>query len=188
MKYYLYSFIISFFLSLVTTPLIIKFSRKHSLFDKPGRRKIHDKPISRIGGIGLFLAFVIAFFILFHKIKISINFKIYYYFIALCLSFILGLSDDIFYIRARYKLLAQIVIAFIATLSGLLINQFTFFQLFSINFGFFSYILTMGWIIVFMNAINLIDGMDGLASGVVAIASIFIFIISFLMGNWLFYI
>ena len=58
MKYYLLSFSISFFISIVTTPVIIKFSKKHNLFDRPGVRKIHDKPISRIGGVGIFLAFV----------------------------------------------------------------------------------------------------------------------------------
>jgi UDP-GlcNAc:undecaprenyl-phosphate GlcNAc-1-phosphate transferase len=96
----------------------------------------------------------------------------------------LGFIDDLVHIRARYKLIAQIVVAFLAAYSGLLIDQFTLVNLFTIKFGYFSYLLTVIWILIYMNAINFIDGMDGLASGVVAIASIFIFIISLILGNF----
>ncbi len=185
----MYKFIIYFFssftLATITIPFIIKFSNRYNITDKLDGRKIHTEPISRIGGLAIFLSFIILFLVYILSVKkyILLPFNIYLYLTALILAFLIGFIDDIIKIRARYKLILQIIISFIAGLSGLLITEFSFFELFTINFGYFSYILTIIWIVIFMNAINLIDGMDGLASGIIAIASIFLFAISMLMKN-----
>jgi UDP-GlcNAc:undecaprenyl-phosphate GlcNAc-1-phosphate transferase len=183
MIFYLLVFLTSFVISLVVIPLLIKLSHRFNIFDRLDLRKIHGRPISRIGGLGIFVSFIITLSIYLRRVEVDVRFSIPVYLIALCLSFALGFIDDLVHIRARYKLIAQIVVAFLAAYSGLLIDQFTLANLFTIKFGYFSYVLTIIWILIYMNAINFIDGMDGLASGVVAIASVFIFIISLIMGN-----
>ncbi len=178
---YLKYFLISFFISTILNPLIIKISKRYRLYDIPNNRKIHSTPISRLGGISIFSSFIISFLLLMTKYKNQLTFNLSVYLIALSLSFILGFIDDLIGIRARYKFIFQIAVASIASSSGLLIKEFTFFKLFSLNFGLFAYPVTIIWILVFMNAVNLIDGMDGLASGIVAIASIFLIIIGIIM-------
>jgi len=182
---YVTAFFTSLLVSGISMPLIIKLSLKLNIFDHPNQRKIHPKPISNIGGLGIFVAFFISFLLFFclKRFEFPSTINIPLYITAFSLSFILGFLDDIFHIRARYKLIAQIIIAFIASLSGLLIVQFSFFNLITIKFGYFSYFLSIIWIIMFMNAINLIDGMDGLASGILILASIFIFSISIIIKN-----
>jgi UDP-GlcNAc:undecaprenyl-phosphate GlcNAc-1-phosphate transferase len=178
-------FISAVLLSTASVPLVIRLSRRYGLMDIPNERKIHKKLISRIGGLSLFLAFIIPFGVLvvFQRDLFGIPFRLGCYIAAMLLSFTVGFVDDLVPIRARYKLVCQVCTAFIATLSGLTIEKFVFFNFFQIKFGYFSYVLTIAWIVAFMNAINLIDGMDGLASGIVAISSIFLFVIGLLMQN-----
>ena len=183
---YILAFILPLSTSIIIIPLLIKLSNKHTIFDKPDLRKIHSRPISRLGGLGIFLSFIVTFYIFFliDKILLVSIFKPHLYFLALFLSFTLGFLDDLISLRIRYKLIAQIVIAFVASLSGLLIEQVNILNLFTIRFGYFSYIITVIWIMSFMNAINFTDGMDGLASGIVIIASIFLLIISLILNNF----
>jgi len=184
LRYIIY-FLSSSFISASLIPLIIKLSNKYGFVDIPNNRKIHKKPISRLGGLAIFISFLIVFSIILIKYynQLNITFNIKIYIIALFLSFIIGFLDDIKNIRARYKLIVQIIISFLVSLSGLSIARFTFFNFFAINFGLFSHFITIVWIVLIMNSINLIDGMDGLASGIVAIATIFLLIVSILMKN-----
>ncbi len=184
LNYFVY-FVLSMAISLLITPKIIKITNKHKIFDEPNSRKIHKKTISRLGGLAIFLAFIFSFvaFNIFFEKALKLSFNIYLYSIALSLSFLVGFIDDIVNITAPYKLLLQVITAFIASLSGLLIDQVTISKFITIRFGYFSYIFTILWIILFMNAINLIDGLDGLASGIIGLASIFIFIISIITNN-----
>ena len=182
-------YIISFFLSCALSFLIIpevKFiSRKLHLFDNPSIRKLHKIPKSRLGGVSIFLSFICTLIIilLLKKKIISNEFNIDLYILALTLSFVVGLIDDLINLKPLLKITGQVCVASIAWFSGLLIDQFTLFKYLSIRFSYFSFPVTVLWIVVFMNAINLIDGLDGLASGIVAIASIFIFVISLLVDN-----
>ncbi len=185
----MFTYFITFFLpltiSIIIIPILIKLSKKFQLFDKPSLRKIHKKPVSRLGGVGIFISFILTFYLFSLTKKITFisipNQPIY--FLMLLLSFAVGFADDLFTLRVRYKLLAQIIIAFITSLSGLMIQQITILNSFTIKFGPFSHIITIIWIVSFMNAINFTDGLDGLASGIVIISSIFLFIISILTGN-----
>ena len=182
---YFVALIIPLIISSASIPFIIRLSDKLRMHDTPSDRKIHKRPISRLGGVSIFASFAVTFFIFINMgyIRTEQFFQTHLYIIAFCLAFALGLLDDMVKIRARYKLIIQIFIAAVASISGLLINRFTFLTVFSIDFGFMAYPLTIIWIVVFMNAINLIDGMDGLASGIIAISSIFIFIISIMNNN-----
>ncbi len=175
---------LAFIISFLLIPLIIKISNRYSLVDLPNERKIHVHPVPRIGGLAFFLAFLVSFsiFIFINK-ETVFPFTMVYYFSGLLLIFITGFLDDIFHIRARNKLFLQIISALLVSLSGLNISELNLFNYYTISFGYFSYLLTIFWVVAFVNAINLMDGMDGLASGIVLIANIFIALQAYLNGN-----
>ena len=182
MYQYIQMCLTSFAISLFLIPLILLVSKKFSLYDRIDERKVHKGNISRLGGLAIFLGFFVAFMI-WQVPHNNFKFNIYLYTSAMFLAFITGFVDDIFHVRARIKLVLQIVSGILVSLSGLLINNFQVYSLFKIDFGFFAPILTVIWVVAFMNAINLLDGMDGLASGIVFIANIFIFILALTMNN-----
>ena len=113
--------------------------------------KIHNGDISRLGGIGIFLGFIIPFIIIINDLKLP-NVNIYIYIASLCLVFLTGLIDDIWNIRARYKLILQIIAGILVVMSGLTFKQLTFYNLFTVDFGILTYAITIIWVIMFMNA------------------------------------
>ena len=179
---YVVPFLISLAITGISVPLIIYISKSFNLYDTVNDRKIHDATISRLGGLSIFLGFIIPFFIFIFSTE-NIRFNINFYLVAALIIFLTGFFDDVGHIRARYKLLLQIIAATLVALSGLTISNLMFFNFFEIKFGFFSYIITVVWIVLFVNAINLLDGMDGLAAGIVFIANIFVFILANTLGN-----
>jgi len=104
--------------------------------------------------------------------------------VGIILAFLSGFIDDLIHIKARYKLILQIVAAFLAAYSGLLITNIRIYTFFNLEFGIFSYAVTIIWIVAFMNAVNLIDGMDGLSTGIVLVANLFIISISYMQNNY----
>jgi len=174
-------FLVSFLVSLLVMPLIITFSERKGLYDPSNDRKIHKGKISRLGGLGIFLGFACAF-VCVMIFDFTVQFNIPLFISALVLSFIVGFVDDIISIKARYKLLVQLLCGLLVALSGLQFNKITLFTNFDIQFGIFSYVITMLWVAGFMNAINMLDGMDGLASGIVLVASLFLSAIGWLQG------
>lgn len=176
------AFLVSFAVSVVTIPFVLFISKKFNFYDRIDERKIHNGNISRLGGAAIFLGFVIPFWFIAYP-RHNFDFNVAIYFIALCFAFLIGFADDFVNIRARYKLLSQIAIGVLVALSGLTVDSFDFFGLFKYEFGVLSGFLTVIWVILFMNAINLLDGMDGLASGIVFIANIFVFFIALLLGK-----
>ncbi|HPI88317.1 MAG TPA: MraY family glycosyltransferase [Spirochaetota bacterium] len=175
-KNYINYFLVAFIISSCSIPLIIFISKKFNLYDRIDERKIHNGNISRLGGLGICFGFFIPFIVILNSYTVSFNFILYS--IALSIAFIIGFIDDVYALKARYKLLLQICVGVIVCASGLIITELHFGDMISINFGLLSFPITVLWIVMFMNAINLLDGMDGLASGIVFIANIFIIIIS----------
>ncbi len=173
-------FFISTLISTVTMPLVIRFSRSVDIFDTPNSRKEHKDKISRLGGIGIFISFIITFFLFYRGMDFTFDIDIYL--IAVFVVFFMGIYDDIKDLKPKYKLAVQILAGIIVSFSGLRFDQLNFLGLFTIEFGIFSFVVTSLWIVSFINAINLIDGIDGLASGIVIIASAFIFVIAVMQG------
>ena len=172
----------AFIISSVAMPLIIKFSHKHGIFDYTNSRKVHTGDISRLGGLGIFIAFLPLSYYYLEENHSGFNHTLF--FSGLIIAFIVGFADDLVSIRARYKLLFQIAAAGLAAASGLLFNDFRFYTFFYLDFGYMAYPITIFWIIAFMNAVNLIDGMDGLSTGIFLIANLFIIIISAMIQNY----
>jgi len=159
-------FVLSFALVLGVTPSIIAWANKANHLDQPDSyRKAHHAAVPRLGGIPLFLVFFsICIFAIFMRPEEAWQWGI----ILFCntLLFAVGLWDDFKPLGAKVKLIAQISIAFLAYFLGLKISQISYpLGDYSISLGAWSVILTVLWLISVPNLINLIDGIDGLATG-----------------------
>jgi UDP-GlcNAc:undecaprenyl-phosphate GlcNAc-1-phosphate transferase len=175
----LFGLIISGCLSLVTIPLLIKIVHKYKILDMPGLHKRHKNPTPPLGGVSLLVTcwFTVGLILLFFPSQktIATN-SIIYIFLGHLVIFLVGLSDDLSPLAAWIKLLAQIACGFILFLAGLEVNLMTT-PFGAVEIGFLSPIITILWVIILTNAINLIDGLDGLAGGVSLIGAITLIII-----------
>lgn len=183
--YIVLAFFVAFLLTFSATPFIVSMSHKIGAFDMPdNKRKIHKKPIPRIGGLAIFYGFFVSTicFSILDKDLISIL-------LGGALIMCLGVSDDIKPIKARYKLLVQILAACIPIFFGVKISHLSIPSLFSkdkfiVLNSFFSNFITLFWIVGITNAINLIDGLDGLAVGISSIASTSMLALTFLLSEF----
>lgn len=166
----------AFLLNFLKTPIILRFAHKKKLFDSKDHRKLHDGNIPRLGGIGFFLSFclttgVLFLYSLFFNKELYSGLNIYFY-LSLIIIFLTGLVDDLKTVTARFKLVSQLVISVLICIGGYTIKEIPVpFIDYTIQTGVWAYPLTTLWIIGITNAINLLDGMDGQAGGVSAIAS-----------------
>jgi UDP-GlcNAc:undecaprenyl-phosphate/decaprenyl-phosphate GlcNAc-1-phosphate transferase len=167
-------FFVSFLTVMVLTPLVIKFAHKIGATDKPNHRKVHAKVMPRLGGLAIFLGVVAGFFAagLHHEKLTGIS-------IGAVLIIILGILDDKYELSAKVKLMGQIVAAGIVVSTGLTIDFISIPFMAKINLGIWAIPVTIFWIVAITNAINLIDGLDGLAAG---ISSIGIATVAFMAG------
>lgn len=175
MTTYLTSFIVSFVFVCLVTPILIKIGLKFGFVDQVNQRKIHRGAIPRIGGIGISLGTLLPIFLLCFFFTSGVTIKtpsnmLLYFGGGLAIS-LLGLFDDIKGINAKVKMLFQILIAFVATQHGALIESLPM-PWGRLELGIFGYFLTIFWIIGIINAFNLIDGMDGLSSGITLFSSL----------------
>jgi UDP-GlcNAc:undecaprenyl-phosphate/decaprenyl-phosphate GlcNAc-1-phosphate transferase len=168
------AFFVSFLTVMVLTPLVIKFAHKIGATDKPNHRKVHAKIMPRLGGLAIFLGVVAGFFAagLHHEKLTGIS-------IGALLIIILGILDDKYELSAKVKLMGQIAAAGIVVSTGLTIDFISIPFLAKINLGIWAIPVTIFWIVAITNAINLIDGLDGLAAG---ISSIGIATVAFMAG------
>ncbi len=174
-----FTLIISFIAAILLTPIVKKLAYKIGATDKPNTRKVHLKIMPRLGGLAIFLSFLIGVLIL--QPHYEFHWEILLGSFVIILT---GVIDDIKEISPKLKLSGQIVAAFIVVVLGDLNVEFVNLPFGGqINFGFFSVPLTMIWIIGITNAINLIDGLDGLAGGVSTIALLTIAGMAAVMGN-----
>ena len=164
--------------SLIITPIIIAVSKKLDLVDRPNFRKVHTKPISVMGGTVILFSFLIGIW-LGHPIEREVKPLI----LGAIIMYLVGLIDDIYDLKPYIKLTGQIVAALVVTLYGITIDFISLPMGPTIHFGFLSIPITVIWIVAITNAINLIDGLDGLASGVSAIGLMTIGFIAILQAN-----
>jgi len=176
MKTYLCVYLGSTFLALLITPLVIWVARKAKVLDSPDVRKVHLKSIPRIGGVAIFISAICLILpVLFLQNVIGdkfqdIQLKIITLLSAAAFMFLVGLIDDIKGLRARIKLMAQLTAAIVVCSVGIRIESVAIADWLTLNFGLFSWPLTLLWIVGVTNAVNLSDGLDGLAAGISAIA------------------
>ncbi len=177
MKTYIFTYLGSFLLAVCITPILIKIAFRFSVTDSPDVRKIHSRPIPRLGGVAIFVPSVVLtiFALLFSNILSADNLQAAQTKVVVLLGsasfmFFIGLIDDIKSLRAGLKLICQLIAAVVICICGIRINSITLSDWLVLNFGIFSWPLTIIWIVGITNAVNFIDGLDGLAAGIAAIA------------------
>ena len=171
------------FSCLVIVALIIPYIKKIAIhinaLDIPDARKVHTKPIPRLGGLGIFIGFLLGY-IIFGQNTIQMNSILIGSFIIV----LTGIIDDIKPISAKDKLFGQILASSVIVFYGnILLNNLTIFGL-DINFGIFAYPITILFIVACTNIINLIDGLDGLSGGISSIFYLSTIIICFFQNRF----
>lgn len=172
------AFIVSAIASVILTPLVKKFAIKVGVIDIPkDKRRVHKKPIPLLGGIAIYLSFLITVIIKRGNLTNSEKGIL----IGATIIVIAGFLDDKYDLKPIYKLLFQVLAAIVLVTFDLRIINIT--NPFSnsnpwLSTGILSIPLTLIWVVGITNAINLIDGLDGLAAGVALISSVTLFIIA----------
>ncbi|GGK01580.1 undecaprenyl-phosphate alpha-N-acetylglucosaminyl 1-phosphate transferase [Lentibacillus kapialis] len=171
--------LLTMLVSLIMTPVFIRFSKRLNATDKPNHRKVHAAPVPTLGGLAIFASFLIGLLILqpageYHLAIIIGGFAMIG----------LGFIDDMFDVSAKAKFIIQLGVAvFIVFWGGLQVEFINLPFGGEIEFGFLSSVVTILWIVGVTNAINLIDGLDGLAAGVSAIALFTLGVMAVIMND-----
>lgn len=178
-----FCFTIAFAISLAATPFVISLAHKIGAVDVPdSERRIHKKPIPRLGGLAIFYGFLVAL-LCFAKIDEQLRGIL----IGALIIVGVGIIDDVKQLRAIIKLGAQLLAAVIVVFHNVRITAISVPGFISetgvLQLGFLSIPITIAWIVGVTNAVNLIDGLDGLAVGVSSIASFSLFFIAILGGE-----
>lgn len=174
--------IIAYLLGIFIVPLVIYYSKKLNLIDKPNERKIHHGAISRLGGIAIWVSIMLTFGSLILLSYYPTGQGLSGIIVGGSLMFLMGLVDDVYCLNAKFKLFIQVAIATIVILLGVRIEEFYLPWLgYDVNLGFMSYPISLLWIVGITNAVNFIDGIDGLAGTIVSIAALAIGIVSLVL-------
>lgn len=171
--------ILCFIFTLLITFVVKKIAIHIGAMDIPNERKIHKKPMPRLGGLAIFLGFLFGY-IIFGQHSVQMNSIL----IGGFLIILIGMIDDVKPLNAKIKFGGQILAALVLILYGnFIIKDFT---LFGLNFDLklFAYPLTLLFILGCINIMNLIDGLDGLCCGTCTIFYITIGIIAIIKGNY----
>lgn len=179
----LLAFLMSLVICFFVTPPVKSFAERVGAMDIPdNERHLHKRPIPRMGGLAIFLGFVLS--LLFF---VPMTTQVAGLLIGAVVIAMMGAVDDIVNLKPVIKLAAQVLAALIAIRCGLVFDAISnpnfFAEETTIEIGFLSIPLTVLWIVGCTNAVNLIDGLDGLAVGVSAISSITMLIVSLFVSE-----
>ena len=159
-------------------PIIKKVAIHVGAMDIPDKRKVHSAPMPRLGGLGIYGGFLLGYMI-FGEQTPTMNAILIGSFVLL----ITGMIDDIKPMKASYKLICQFIASLIVVIYGnLILKDISFFGMY-INFGIFSYPITVLFMLGCINCLNLIDGLDGLAGGISTIFFLTIGVIAYCQGR-----
>ena len=193
----LFGFLFAVSLGMVIIPRILVISHKKRLYDVPDARKVHTMLVPRLGGLSFFPVILMSMFLVIgfrlyfwdmdtSSLSFNMLYEYLFLFVGMTLLYLVGVCDDLVGVGYRYKFAVQIAAAFLLVLSG------NWFDSFGGLFGIYSVPVWVGvpftvFIVVYItNAINLIDGIDGLASGLCCIALSVLSVIFFLRGQYVY--
>lgn len=178
--------IIGIVVAYVTTPLSIKLAYKLDIIDKPrDDRRVHNRPIPRFGGLGIFLGSMTAMII-----PAGLNSSIRVAMLGGLMMYGLGVADDILDLKPMVKFAGQVITASFVYFMGIRI-RFINLMLAPVEQdskvmlyfgGVIAYLITVLWIVGITNAVNLMDGLDGLAAGCTAIMSLSLAYVAYIHG------
>lgn len=166
--------------SIISVPFVIRLAKKLNIVDKPDARKVHSHVMPRLGGLAIYIAFLAGYLYMSTIIELPISIMV-----GATIIMLVGFIDDKFQIKPWQKLLGQLIAAIVVLSDGLFIKYLTIpFVDESVQVSLWIAIpISLIWIIGVTNAVNLIDGLDGLASGVSIIAATAIFAMSLIMND-----
>lgn len=169
--------------ALITTPVVKELAFKIGAVDVPkDGRRMHDHPIPRMGGLAIFFGFLLSVLV-----YLEITPQLRGMLLGSMIIVVLGIFDDIYALGAKLKLVVQIVAALVAVLSGNVIQILSNPNVFSENpywnLGWLAVPVSVVWIVAITNAVNLIDGLDGLACGVSTISSMTMLVIALMVSD-----
>ncbi|MEB3244489.1 MAG: MraY family glycosyltransferase [Vampirovibrionales bacterium] len=171
--------------SLLGVPWVCRWTLSKGLQDAPGERKIHTQAVSRLGGVGIFLGILAGFAAM---IAIQWHYPHGYglagILVGALLMFAVGVVDDLFNLPPMTKLLGQIIAVSIAWLLGVQVNTLDLPQSQLLILNGLSYPVTVIWLLALANAMNFIDGVDGLAGGVTLFSAITLVVVASFTGQW----
>jgi UDP-GlcNAc:undecaprenyl-phosphate GlcNAc-1-phosphate transferase len=175
----------SFLFSCALVFSVLKLSLRYSWFDHVNDRKIHTGEVPRLGGVGFSTAFIIvAGAVAYLDPSYGFRLRSLPLFIGMALIFLFGVKDDFKPMRPRNKFLVQSVSALLVLLGDYTFQHLNFSNLnIYIHLGWIRFPLTFLWIVGVTNALNLIDGVDGLAGGVSLLVAVFYGAIFYVIGN-----
>ena len=166
-------------LAFAVTPLVKRLAQKVGAMDVPtDGRRMHHRPIPRMGGLAIFTAFLVSTLLFAFP---EIDREVRGILLGAVIIVILGVLDDIFTLHAGLKFVAQIAAAVVTVLHGCRIEHFMGLQLAT----WLSYPVSVIWIVTITNAVNFIDGLDGLAAGVCAISAGAMLVVALLVADFM---
>lgn len=186
----------AFVTTFALVPAAKRLAKRLGAVDYPSKRRINKVPTPRMGGVAVFFGLVVALVLqvvgtwywgwpsaLISHPSMPVNY--YLLAVAFCIIFLTGVVDDIVTLRPFAKLAGQVLAAAVAAAGGLTIGSIVnpFVPGAYIDLGWISYPITVVYLVAYANIINLIDGLDGLATGISAIASLTMFSFSILAGR-----
>ncbi|MGJ7035668.1 glycosyltransferase family 4 protein [Anoxybacillus eryuanensis] len=173
-----FTLLLCFVVAVLITPVVKWLAFRVGATDKPNQRKVHQKIMPRLGGLAIFISFIVGYFVLNPASPYATAIVI-----GATIIVLTGVLDDIYELSPKWKLLGQIIAAIVVIYGGIRIDFINLPFGGHLEFGLLSIPITMLWIIGITNAINLIDGLDGLAAGVSSIALVTIAGMAATMGN-----
>ncbi len=186
----IFTFFLAFLASFFLTPFVGKVAHRLDIVDRPSERKVHTTPIPRIGGVAIFLAFFFPLALLFFNERmfdqlVGADFRVWYYVLGAVLIFALGLWDDICRLPPSVKFAGQVLVASLVYYGGIRIQivSLPFFN--AVDLGILSLPVTVFWFVLVINAMNLADGLDGLAAGISLFVSLTMLVICLTNGHTL---
>ncbi|PHX80911.1 MAG: undecaprenyl-phosphate alpha-N-acetylglucosaminyl 1-phosphate transferase [Thermoleophilia bacterium] len=176
----IYALLIAAVITFALTPVAMRAAWRLGVVDRPGGRRIHDRPIPLLGGVAIFLGIVVAVLP-----NLEVDRRYASILIGAGLICLLGVVDDRFGIPPLPKLLGQIACAAIPVATGMTIDSITIplIEPSTVSFGVLAYPLTIIFIVAVANVVNLADGMDGLAAGVCGISALTFAILALSLGR-----
>lgn len=175
---YLKIILFVFLIVALIMPVVIKMAHHVNALDIPNERKVHKDPMPRMGGLAIFIGFLVGYMLFCNQTVQMNSILIGSFFIIL-----LGIFDDIKPISPKIKFCGQLLAALIVTYYGNVVMQDISALGIYINFGIFAKPITILFIVSVINCLNLIDGLDGLAGGISSIFFMTITVISTLQGS-----
>jgi len=173
-----FALLAAFSIAYFSMPYAMKMAHRLGAIDKPDKRKVHNNAMPRLGGLAIFSAFIIVMLF-----GVQISQEILGIVIGACVIFLVGMLDDIYQLSPWVKLIGQGIAAAIAIYSGVVVDFVTNPFDGPLELGYFGIPLTFLWIVGISNAINLIDGLDGLAAGVSSIAAATMGFVAYTQGQ-----